>query len=187
MPKFFLKRVKPEKSTLKVEKERRVESLRTLLSWEAPAWSYRRRGHSWFRSVLAIALAAIVVLFFIKDFLFIVVVAAFVFLVFVLVTVPPQRVEHKITTQGLVSAGHSYSWADLKSFWFSQKDKTWVLNIQTNLKFPGRIFLLLEKVNKEEVKKILEKYLVFKEFPEMNWMDRAAETLVNKLPLEEKK
>ncbi len=189
MPKFFRKRTESEKEgTLKNEKEEGVVvQLKTLLSWESLAWTFRRRERSWFRSVLAIAIAAIVLLFFIKDFLFILVIVAFVFLVFVLVSVPPEKIQHKITTHGIVSAGHEYAWGDLKSFWFSQKDKVDILNIETNLKYPGRIFMLLDKVSKEQVRKVVEKYIVFKESPLMNWMDKAAETLTNKLPLEEKK
>ncbi|MCL4382338.1 hypothetical protein M1545_00960, partial [Patescibacteria group bacterium] len=102
----------------------------------------------------------------------------------VLATIPPEEVEHKITSLGLESVGHFYKWEELVAFWFAEKWGQSLLVVTTKLKFPGRLVILTGIEDKEKIKALLSKNLAFKEKPEKNWMDDAAKWLSEKVPLE---
>jgi len=155
-----------------------------LISWRSPSRPFKKREKEFFTTIGAIVFLLAVILVFIKEFLLIGAILALAFVAYVLATVPPEEVEHKITTHGLESAGHFYKWEELVSFWFWEKWGQPVLLVQTKLRFPGRLVLLIGGQDKEKIKDALLKYLNFKEKPEKNWMDDAAKWLAEKVPLE---
>ncbi|MBI4039503.1 hypothetical protein HY388_01600 [Candidatus Daviesbacteria bacterium] len=163
------------------------KQLETLIAWSSPMRPFRKRNAEWYRTVAAIVIALVVVLFFIKEWLLLAVVLALTFVVYVLATIAPDNIEHKITGEGIVSAGHSYLWDELRTFWFDQKDGQDILYIDTKLKFPGRLIILLSQGNKEKIKDYLSRQLSFREIPEQSFLDRAAGWMQKHLPLEEKK
>jgi hypothetical protein len=83
----------------------------------------------------------------------------------------------------MVSSGKRYDWNVLYRFWFSQKWGNEILNIETRLAFPRRLMFLLGQLDKEKVKSIVEKYLLF-EKPEKTFIDKAGLWLQEKVPLE---
>lgn len=171
-----------ETSTLKTEKPKVVE-LKTLLSWKSPARPFKKRDREYFTTIGAIVFLLAVILLFLKEWLLIAVIIALMFVAYVLASIPPEEVEHKITTRGIVTGNRTYAWDDLSKFWFSQRWKQTILNMETKLRFPGQLLLLLGDTNKDKVKEILGKYLSFEQ-PETTWMDNAAEWLAKKVPLE---
>lgn len=156
----------------------------TLLVWRSPSRPFKKREKEFFTTVGAIVFLLAVILVFIKEFLLIGAILALSFVAYVLATVPPEEVEHKITSLGLESAGHSYKWEELLGFWFGEKWGQPVLLIQTKLRFPGRLVILIGGQDQEKIKNIFSKYLKFYEKPEKNWMDDAAKWLAEKVPLE---
>jgi len=120
---------------------------------------------------------------FLKEWLLIAVMVALMFVAYVLATVVPEKTKHEITTRGVVTADKAYPWKDLKRFWFSEKWKDIILNVETNLKFPGRLMMLLGDTSKDKVKELLEKQVQY-EIPEKTFMDRSAKWLSDKIPLE---
>src|SRR3989338_581920 len=92
--------------------------VKDLFSWKSlnrPMLSYSRDVFTTF-AVIALLLSFIVA--FIQEFLLIVVVWAAYFLFYALSKVPPVEVEHKITTEGVVSMDKSYLWSELGTFWW---------------------------------------------------------------------
>jgi len=77
----------------------------------------------------------------------------------------------------------AFGWVQLKRFWVTEKWKDTILNIETNLKFPGRLMMLLGETSKEKVKELLQKQVQY-EVPEETFMDRSAKWLSDKIPLE---
>ncbi len=124
-----------------------------------------------------------VIFLFIKEWMAIGVIASLVFVGYVLATVEPKKIEHEITTKGVVTGGRMYKWENLKSFWFSKKWKDKMLNIETSLSFPTRLVILVGDGSESEIKKIVKKYVSFEE-PEETLMDRSAKWLQEKVPLE---
>lgn len=160
------------------------ERIKTLLEWEAPSRIFIPRDRKYFSNLGLIILIAGVVLIFFKEVIIILVILALAFVAYALATVPPEKIRHKITTQGLVSAEHSYFWKDLQYFWFDARHGTTLLMIDTNLRFPARLIILLDKgVTKEKLISVLSPYLHYEEAPKPHWSDRSAGWLAAKLNL----
>lgn len=159
------------------------EPLKDLLVWKAAERPFKQRDREWYTTIVAIIFLLVVILLFLKEWLLIGVIISIGFLSYVLSSVPPQESENKITTRGVITGGKRFDWAFLGRFWFSQKWGNEILNIETRLNFPRRLMLLLGSTNKDQVKKIVEKYLIF-EKPEKTFIDKASLWLQEKVPLE---
>ncbi len=162
------------------------EDEQLLLNWRSPSRPFKKREKEFFTTIGAIVFLLAVILVFIKEFLLIGAIVALAFVAYVLATVPPEEVEHQITSEGLDSAGHEYKWEELTGFWFAEKWGQPILLIQTKMKFPGRLVILYSAPEQAKIKDNLSKYLKFFEQPEKNWMDDAAKWLSEKVPLENK-
>lgn len=171
-----------QKSSLKTKEEKEV--VRTLLSWKAPARPFRKRTRDYYLTIAAIVFFVCVILLFFKEWLLIGVILSLTFVTYVLGTVPPREVEHKITTEGIVSHERAYLWEELFDFWFSEALGQKILNINTRRALPGRIFLLLGDLEEGKVRQVLAKYLPYREVPEKGWTEKAGEWLSQKVPLE---
>jgi predicted HTH transcriptional regulator len=112
----------------------------------------------------------------------VVVIVALVFLVYVLSSITPEEVEHKITNKGVIFAGKEYFWNQLIRFWFTNRFGTDLLIIETT-RIPGRLELVVDNKHKAEVRRILEEHLENEE-ANPNFMDKAASWLSRRLPLE---
>lgn len=155
-----------------------------LLSWKSPSRPFKKREKEFFTTIGAIVFLLAVILVFIKEFLLIAAIIALAFVAYVLATIPPEQVEHQITSKGLNSTGHFYKWEELIDFWFGDKWNQPILYVSTKSKFPGRLVILTNGQEPGKIKELLIKYLTFKEKPEKNWMDDAAKWLSEKVPLE---
>ena len=156
-----------------------------LLEWEAPARPFKKRDREYFTTIGAIVFLLTIILFFLKEWLLIGAIIAFAFLAYVLASIPPEKVKHKITTRGIITAGKMHKWPTLSRFWFSEKWGSKILNIETLFAVPRHLTLLLGSQNQEKVKGIVEKYLV-EDRPPANFLDKAGNWLTKKFPLEEK-
>ena len=157
--------------------------IKELLVWKAPTRPFKKRNKEYFSTIAAIVFLLAVILLFIKEWLLIAVIIAMMFLVYVLATVPPKEVINKITNRGVVIAGKTYKWGMLERFWFTKKWDCEILNFETRLVFPRQFQLVLKGKNKEDIKKVIEKYILF-EKPKKTLMDNAAKWLQEKVPLE---
>lgn len=162
------------------------ESLKTLFSWESPSRTFKKRDREFFRTIASLLILVVLILFFAQQFMLILAILSTAFLAYVLNTVPPETIKHEITTQGVVTAGHNYEWKNLKHFYFSQKYASTILNVGTKQNFPSLLMLLIDEKDKENVKQILSKYLMFKENVTLGWLDKASSWLSEKIPLESK-
>lgn len=160
------------------------KEIKTLLTWRSPSRPFKRRSRDYFTTIAAIVFLIGVILLFIKEFLLIGVILALMFVSYVLATVPPEEVEHEITTEGINTGSKTYLWTELKDFYFSSHWGAAILNVNTKLKFPGRLIILIHETEKEKIKAELGKHLSFREKPVMTWIDNAAQWLSHKVPLE---
>ncbi len=173
----------PEEKPKETEPEKEApKEVKTLLVWESPLRTFKRRDYRYFQTVGLILLLIAVIAIFIQEFLLIGVLLALFFVLYVLGTVEPEKVEHRITTQGVTTAGKSYVWNELSDFWFSDKLGSLVLNIDTKVRFPSRLLILVPYLERDKVKETLIKYLPFKEEVPTSWMDNTVEWFTSKLP-----
>ena len=157
--------------------------LRVLLAWKAPVRLFKKRNREYFSTIGAIAFLLGVILLFLKEWFLIAVIIALMFVAYALGTIKPEEADHKITNRGLVTGGRNYLWSELSRFWFMEKWGQKVLQVETLIRFPRRLMMLLGKVDQKKVKEILSNYLLFEE-PEKTWMDKTSDWLSHNVPLE---
>ena len=158
--------------------------VKTLLFWEAPARPFRKKDRSFYTTLAIIVILLILILILAREFLLIGVLLALTFVSYVLAFVPPNNVKYKISTQGITIGEDFYFWHFLDSFWFKEKEGSKVLHIQTRLRFPSQLMLVLGENDEEKVKKLIARFLPFFEVPYKSWMEKWSEGLQKHFPLE---
>lgn len=164
------------------EENQSTQAEEVYLEWESPSRLFKRRDKEYFTNVLAIVALLTVILFFAREFVLIAAVLSIVFLIYVLSTVPPEEVRHKITNLGIDSAGHFYRWQELYDFWYETQ---WGQKYMVVRPMVGaRILILLADKSFEHVRELLAKHIPFREQPQKSWVDNAAHWLTQKIPLD---
>ncbi len=163
--------------------EQKSDEIQTLIAWKAPLRVFKKRDKQHFTNLIMVVFLLSAVLIFFKEFLLVGVILALVFVAYVNSSIEPEEFGHKITTQGLTSGGHTYLWEELREFWLTEKDGKTVLNIDTRVRFPGRLFIVLNDEVVGEVKKSLSKHLPFREEQKTTWLDRMTDWFSQKLQL----
>lgn len=156
------------------------EAPNILYSWKAPSRIFVRRGKQWYWTVALTTMTIIVILAFFQEAILIAAVIAFIFVLYVMVTVPPGKTEYKITEFGIETGegenAETYTWDQLDSFWVAFRQGREVLNIDTKISFPTRITLLFEEADKPKIIKIFAEKLPYKEPPKrQSWFSRQTE------------
>lgn len=153
-----------------------------FLEWVSPARLFKKREKEYFINIGVIIFTFSIILIFAREVLLILALLALFFLIYVLSTVPPEDVKHKITNLGIESAGHFYRWEDLADFWFEEQWGQTMLILRPYL--TTRTIILLGTQSKEKVRKIIAEYIPFREEPQKTWVDNAGKWLSEKIPLE---
>ena len=105
-------------------------------------------------------------------------------MVYVLATSIPESVEHRINNMGIISGGKVFLWEDLDSFWFDKKGDERILVVQTYLRFPSRLIILLSNVADRTILDILERHIHYHHRPVHTLFDKWAMKLQSKISLE---
>ncbi len=153
-----------------------------LYTWCSPSRLFKKRDKEYFTNVGAIVFLLIVILLFAREFLLIAAVVSVVFLIYVLSTVPPEDVEHAITTLGLESAGQFYRWEEFVEFWYDEQWGQTLLVIKPRV--GARVTVILGNADQKKVRDLIAQHIPFREAPEKSWVDNAATWLSEKVPLE---
>ncbi len=152
------------------------------LAWVSPSRLFKKRDREFFVNILAIVFLLSVILVFVREFVLIATVLSIVFLIYVLSTVPPEDVKHRVTSLGIESAGHFYRWEEFADFWF---DEQWGQNMVVLRPFISpRIIVLLGDQKKDKVRELVARHIPFREEPDRSWVDNAARWISEKIPLE---
>ena len=156
---------------------------RVLVSWRAPGRPFKRRDKEYYTTIGAIVVLVAIILLFLKEWLLIAVMIALAFVAYVLASVPPEETKYELTNRGIRTGDKLYKWQELWRFWLEDKWKQKMLVVETRVKFPRRLLLMLGEADEELVKRTLKDYLILEQ-PEATFMDKAADWLVKKVPLE---
>ena len=163
----------------KEDQQKPHRELETLFSWESASHVYIPRGKKWLTYIILTTLLIILVILFFREFFIIAPVLAVAFVAYVLASVPPHNIEHKVTSEGIITGKHDYLWQELYDFWFTEKHSHTILNIDTQVGFPSRIMIILNKNDKEKIKNLLLNYLPYREIPRTSWLDSLGDSLSN--------
>lgn len=158
--------------------------VKTLFSWEAPSRPFRKKDRSYYTTSAILVILLSLISFLFHEFLLIGAILALAFVSYVLAFVPPHKVRYRISTQGITIGEDFYFWHFLDSFWFKEKEGSKVLHIQTRLRFPYQLMLVIESSDEEKVKKLISRFLPYVEVPYKTWLEKWSEGLQKHFPLE---
>lgn len=185
MPKEEPKEKEPQAPEFFTPKMAEAEEIKTLLSWDAPSRPYRKKDRSYYTTIaILVILIVLTVVFWLKDALLIGAVLSLAFVAYVLAFVPPHNIKYRISTQGITIGEDFYFWHFLDAFWFKEKEKQKILHIQTRLRFPAQLMLVLGSKDEEKIKKLVARFLPFVEVPYKSWLEKWSEALQKHFPLE---
>src|SRR3972149_8412867 len=171
------------KEELDAKHEAAMEA-KAIISWKSPERIFKARSKKYFTKVALYAFIFILLAIAIGEYVFIGVIIAVVFVVYVLATAEPATIEHKITNMGIISGGKAFLWEELDSFWFDKKGDDRLLVIQTKLRFPTRLIILLTTVSERAILDLVEKHLHYHPGPVHTLFDKWANYLQEKISLE---
>ena len=158
---------------------------KVLMQWRAPSRPFKKRDREYFTTIAAIAFLVIIILGFLREFLLIAVVIAFAFVSYVLASVQPEETEHQLTSRGIRTGDKLFRWNTLRRYWTTEKFGQKMVIIQTIVAFPGHLILLVGSAEEGKIRKVLNEHLPHEE-PEKTFLDKSAEWLSKKIPLESK-
>jgi hypothetical protein len=154
--------------------------VKELYSWQAPERIFIPRNRKWYTYLFLLLLIIILILLFLKQFIIIAPIAALGFVTYVLASVPPHQVHHKITNEGVNTDGKSYLWTELYDFWLTRKGDQAMIHIDTYLNYPRRLILLVGEGEIDKIKEAMLQYIPFREIPKESLMDKAANFMSEK-------
>ena len=172
----------PETPETKPEVKEQPKEVRELLVWSSPSRPFKRRDTRYYINIGLVLVVIAAIALFIQEFLIIAVLLALFFYLYVSGTVEPGEMEHRITNQGITTAGHSYIWDELTDFWYSQRYGETILNIGTKARFPGRLIMIVAHLDRDKIKKMLLEYLPYREVAPTTWVDNAVEWATARMP-----
>lgn len=155
-----------------------------LLSWKAPSHPFKKRDRMFYQTVAALTFLFIVIVFFLQEFLLIGVILSIAFVVYVISTIPPVEVEHKITPLGFSYAGHLYPWAHLESFWFDERWGQKIIVFHNKMSLPTQVRAVLGEVSEAKIKPLIGKYLYHLEKPPKSFIDHVSHWIEHKFPMD---
>jgi hypothetical protein len=164
--------------------EKKPDLNMSLFSWHSPSHPFKKRNRIFYQTIAALTFLLVVIVFFLKEILLIGVILSVAFVVYVISTVPPVDVEHKIIPLGFTDAGKLYRWQELVCFWFEERWGFPMVVIQTRIGFPGQVRAVVREEDKSKIKEIIGKYLQFSEKPLKSFGDEVTDWIGKRIPME---
>lgn len=156
-----------------------------IMEWEAPEREFKKHPREYYRKVAVIVIFMAVLALVMKEFVLMAVIGVVFFVIYVFHTIPPRKIRHKITSNGIdYGSEHLYRWSELKSFYIEKLPEAEYtrLIVDTYEAFPGRLILLLDKNNNtEELSKTLNEYISINESPEVGILDQLLSKISRRL------
>ena len=156
--------------------------IKTLLAWEAPGRPFRKRSKEYFITAFLLVMVIQFILFLFSQYLLMLVVFSLLFLSYALASIPPRAFAYQISTEGIRIENHFYIWDELYDFFILKEHGQDTIYVRTKLFYPGELTIMPE--NLEETKKILARYLPFREYVEPSLLQKSGEWLEKNFPLE---
>lgn len=135
------------------------EPVEELLSWsvEIPAYKIPKKI---MRSAFVFVFLYSIFLVLAQDWVLLLVILGFVFLVNLLVNSKEVRkLSYKIYSNGFDYSGTFYSWAELNQFFYFEGTADQLV-ITSKDTLPGRIYVYFNEENKDKIDNLLSKYLI---------------------------
>ncbi len=156
---------------------------KVLFEWTSPERAFQRRNRDFWITAIAILVLVSVIFVMIQEFYLVIALISVLFLYYVLSTVPPENITHKITNKGIYFGEAHYSWDLLERFWF-QKTLGWdAVFFETKLRFPPQLSMIIDKESEDKLKEIIQKRIpLIQSSP--SFIDKLTKWFAARLPLE---
>jgi hypothetical protein len=134
-----------------------------LFEWEAPdRYEYSFDNKS-FIVIVALSLVLILFLAILGKYLLMVALISLLFFIYVVFSTKPEKVKHRITARGIEFSDKLYDWYMLKDFYFTKKKGQNFLLVDTKLRFPPALVMLLEEDDRLPIFLLLQEYVLYKD------------------------
>lgn len=165
--------------------EPRVQQEKELVKWVAQSRPFKPLSRQLFTTAVAICVLVAIIMAFAGEWVLIAVMAAGIFAYYMWSTVPPEEMEHALTTRGLRMHSQLYSWGEMDRWWIEEKWGHKLLSIDVPASWPRRLHLVIKSEDEGKVKEVIEKYVMM-EKPVETAIDRMGKWMADKFPLEAK-
>jgi hypothetical protein len=155
---------------------------RILLEWSAPERPFHRLNKQVFSTILSLAFLVGVILFFIEGTMPVITLIAIIFFFYILGTIPPRMITHRLTNWGVETEGHRWPWDIMTRYWIEGQENSRMIVIELIAGFPRHLRLLLGEQKEDKIKTLLEKYLIY-DRPQANWLEKLETWLKTKINL----
>lgn len=154
-----------------VETKNVVQNIK-LFEWEAPERMVLKIENKQFLIILGACMVLVLYFAILGNYYLMASLIALLFFLYVASTNKPLTMKYKITTRGVDTGGKLYEWFMLNDFWFSKKDDQLFLNINTKLRFPKGLILLLNEEDKDPLFVLLQEKVLYRDVRKQGWFDK---------------
>jgi hypothetical protein len=149
-----------------------VQNLK-LFEWTAPVRIKYIFDFRTFLIIVSVILLFILYLAILGHYTFMGVMIALVFFIYVAGATEPILSTHRITARGVESFEKLYEWFMLGEFYFTVKDGHNMLIIETKLRFPTKLIMLLDVKERQPLFVLLQDKLLYKDLRNRNFIEKA--------------
>jgi hypothetical protein len=143
-----------------------------LFEWEAPdRYEYSFDDKS-FIIVIAISLILILFLAILHKYFLMAALISFLFFLYVVLSTKPMKIKHKITARGIDFNNKLYEWYMFDNFYFTKRNKQNFLIVNTKLRFPTSLIMLLDEKDRLPIFLLLQEYVLYKDIKKQNKLEK---------------
>jgi hypothetical protein len=165
--------------------EVKVEQEKVLLSWTAKSRPYKPAEQQTRLVMLVLGVLIALVLAFAGEWMLIMVLIAGAFFYYAWNRMPPEEVEFLVTNKGVRAFGRLYLWWEFSSWWLEEKWTSQVMVLNLNSGLINRLYIPVEGIKIDELKKVVNMYLLFLKPPDSP-VDTMTKWVAEKFPLQNK-
>ena len=170
---------------LQPEIEARVEQEKTFVTWQAKSRPQGPKSDQSRSVLMVLGILVATVLGFAGEWMLLSVLGAGAFFYYAWSRTPPEVVEFSITNRGIRAFGRLYQWWEFGRWWWEEKYGIKLATLELLTGMMGRMYLPVEGVGKEEVERVMNKYLLF-EKPQDTTTYKMTRWMTEKFPLEKR-
>ena len=143
-----------------------------LFEWEAPdRYEYSFDDKS-FIIVIAISLVLILFLAILGKYYLMAALISLLFFIYVVFSTKPLRIKHKITARGIDFNNKLYEWFMLDSFYFTKRKDQNFLIVNTKLRFPNSLIMLLDEDDRLPIFLLLQEYVLYRDIKKQGRIEK---------------
>lgn len=152
--------------------EKKIVQKISLFDWEAPIRFKFPLDLKSYMITVGLSMIFVVYLAVLGHYGLMAALIALLFFVYVSGTVAPIQVKHSVTTRGIETMDRLYEWFMLEDFWFTKKEEEYMLNINTKLRMPARLLMIVDKKDMATIFVLLQDKLLYRDIKKQGFTEK---------------